>query len=195
MNYSAVLGKAYEIGTSEIRLTNAEKAAFGVVVFMIATAAGAFVRIPLPFSPVPLTLQTFFVLLAGAFLGKRLGAVSQTAYALVGASGLPIFAGAIGGALHLFGPTGGYIAGFIAASFMVGQLLDARRDQKFTRVLFVMAAASTLILVMGASWLAFGLHLGVEKAVMLGILPFLPGDAVKTVTAAIIFAGLRSRVR
>ena len=77
----------------------------GVLTFVILTSLGAFVRIPLPFSPVPITLQTFFVLLSGALLGSNLGTISQLSYLLLGASGLPVFTGAGSGLFYLLGPT------------------------------------------------------------------------------------------
>src|SRR5512137_1746469 len=105
--------------TELIRSKAASRAA-AVAVFAVLSMLGAFVRIPIPWSPVPLTLQTFFVLLSGACLGRRLGAVSQVCYVLVGIAGLPVFSQAGSGLLYLAGPTGGYLAGFIAASLWIG---------------------------------------------------------------------------
>ncbi|MCX5726738.1 MAG: biotin transporter BioY, partial [Candidatus Saganbacteria bacterium] len=93
------LRKVLDIGRKEIVVSPVACGVIGVFGFIILTAAGAFVRIPLPFTPVPLTLQTFFVLLAGAVLGRKLGLLSQAGYVILGMLGLPIFAGAAGGAL------------------------------------------------------------------------------------------------
>jgi biotin transport system substrate-specific component len=90
--------------------------------FGAATAMGAYIMIPLP--PVPITLQTLFVVLAGALLGGRLGALSQVVYLLLGIIGLPVFHGGKGGLGILLGPTGGYLVGFIAAAYVVGKLIE-----------------------------------------------------------------------
>ncbi|MBI4972331.1 MAG: biotin transporter BioY, partial [Candidatus Omnitrophica bacterium] len=103
----------------------------GVAVLVILTSLGAFVRIPLPFTPVPITLQTFFVLLSGAFLGSNLGAVTQLSYILLGVSGLPIFTAAGSGPLYLFGPTAGYLWGFVLASLFIGKFIKYSRDNFF----------------------------------------------------------------
>jgi biotin transport system substrate-specific component len=102
-------------------------AAIGVTFFVLATALSAYVRIPVPGSPVPITLQTFFVLLAGAVLGRKLGAASQIGYVILGAVGLPIFQGAGYGIAYLFGPTGGYLMGFAAAAY--ADIFPARPSQ------------------------------------------------------------------
>src|SRR5262245_41782242 len=91
-----------------------------VIGFAFLTWAGARVSVPIPFTPVPATLQTLAVLLAGAFLGARAGAASQTIYIMMGIAGLPVFALPGGGPAYLLGPTGGYLAGFVAAPFIVG---------------------------------------------------------------------------
>ncbi|MCH7819743.1 MAG: biotin transporter BioY, partial [Candidatus Marinimicrobia bacterium] len=83
--------------------------------FALLTALGALIRIPLPFTPIPITLQTFFVLLAGAMLGSKRGTLSQMVYVFAGAAGIPIFAGMSSGLALLAGPTGGFLAGFLLA--------------------------------------------------------------------------------
>ncbi len=159
--------------------------------FVVLTALGGSVRIPLPWTPVPLTLQTLFVVLAGATLGPAMGAASQGLYLLGGSVGLPIYAGGAGGLSYLLGsPTTGYLVGFVAAAALVGWLIR-RRQPSFGWSLLSMAAGSLVIYACGTLWLIFGLHLGPADAVVKGVLPFLAGDAVKSCAAAGLFRGYR----
>jgi len=167
----------------------------GVLVFAVLTALGAHVRIPLPFTPVPITLQTLFVALAGAALGPVLGPVSQGLYVLAGGLGLPVFAGGLGGWLHLAqGPTGGYLLGFLAATGLTGWMIR-RRDARFSWILLSMTAGHVLIYTCGMLWLALLLGVSLERAVSLGVLPFLAGDAAKLCVAAGLFRGAARRMR
>jgi len=152
----------------------------GVAAFALLTALGAFIRIPLPFTPVPVTLQTFFVVLAGVYLGGRDGAASQLAYLAVGATGLPVFAGGAGMA-HLFGATGGYLLAFPIAAWLVGVTL--RPGDRLPRALAVLLAAKLVIFGLGAAWLAAVLGVGAGRAIALGVLPFLPGAVLKLAAA------------
>ena len=166
-----------------------ERAAL-VVGFALLTALGAQVRIPLPFTPVPLSLQTFAVLLAGLVLGGGSGALSQAVYVAVGTLGAPVFAGGAGTA-WLFGPTGGYLMGFVLAALLVGQLsraLDAR--QRPWRLLGVLAAGIVAVYVPGVIWLALLTGMGLGKAVVFGALPFVPGDVLKALLAATVWMRL-----
>jgi len=95
-----------------------------------STAVGAFIAIPLPFSPVPIVLQNFFILLIALVLGPRMGTASVALYLLVGALGLPVFAGGKGGFAHFFGPTGGYLAGFLLSAWITGVLSAGGHRQK-----------------------------------------------------------------
>jgi biotin transport system substrate-specific component len=158
-----------------------------VAAFALATAVAAHVRVPMPLTPVPLTLQTMFVILSGVMLGPRLGAASQLAYLGMGIAGLPVFAAGIGMAA-LVGPTGGYLLAFPAAAFVAGSLArpgGGRGVMGALRLTVGLAAASLLILVSGAAWL--GVLTGdVAGAVALGLVPFLVGDAIKVLLAALI---------
>jgi biotin transport system substrate-specific component len=161
-----------------------------VVGFALLTALGAQVRIPLPFTPVPISLQTFAVLLAGLALGGGLGALSQAVYVVLGTLGAPVFAGGVGTA-WLFGPTGGYLIGFVLAALLVGQLsraLDVRHRP--WRLLGVLAAGIVAVYVPGVIWLALLTGMGLEKAVVVGALPFVPGDVLKALLAATIWMRL-----
>jgi len=165
-----------------------------VTSFIIMTALGAYVRIPLPFSPVPITLQTFFVILCGAILGRKLGTFAQASYVGLGVLGMPIFQSYGMGIMHLAGPTGGYLAGFIAAAFIVGNLLGKRASHSFLYSLFAMSAGLLAIYACGISWLMIGYKMDFVKAISLGCVPFIPGAALKLVTAAWIYSKLKPRI-
>jgi biotin transport system substrate-specific component len=160
--------------------------ASGILAFALLTALGAFVRIPLPFTPVPVTLQTFFVLAAGIYLGSRDAAVSQLGYLAMGAVGLPVFAGGGAGLGHFLGVTGGYLIAFPIAAALVGAAL--RPGDSVARATVVCVAATLLILALGALGVAASLNVGAERALALGVLPFLPGGAVKVAAAVALVA-------
>ena len=154
----------------------------GAVVFFAAcTAAGAQVRIPLPFSPVPVTAQTFFVLLPGALLGSRLGALTVLAYLTEGLAGLPVFAGGMTGASRLLGPTGGYLLGFVVAAFVAGWLAEHGWDRRVGSALLMMLAANAAIYAVALPYLA--VFVGSGNTLALGLYPFIAGDIVKTLAA------------
>jgi biotin transport system substrate-specific component len=155
----------------------------GVAAFALLTALGAFMRIPLPFTPVPITLQTFFVLTAGVYLGGRDAAASQLAYLLIGATGLPVFAGGAGIA-HLLGPTGGYLLAFPLAAWFVGA--HVRPGDRATRALAVLLIGMLAIFALGTAWLARVMDVDAERAIALGVLPFLPGEAIKLTAATLL---------
>jgi biotin transport system substrate-specific component len=140
---------------------------------VLGTALAAQVRIPLPFSPVPITLQTFAVLLSGALLGPWAGAGAQALYLLCGAVGLPLFAATVAG---LGGPTTGYLLAFPLAAFVAGAAF--RATSPLLRAAGLLAATCA-ILGLGAAWLALWTGKSTAVAVALGVLPFLPGDAMK----------------
>jgi len=170
-------------------------ALIGIAAFVVMTALGAQVRIPLPFTPVPITLQTFFVHLAGATLGPGFGAVSQAAYLAVGAAGAPVFAGGKAGLAVLQGPTAGYLVGFVLATIVVGGLIRRRPAPGYGWILFCMAAGSLTVYACGVSWLAWVLNLPLPVAVAKGMLPFLLGDVLKTCAAAALFLAYRRQAR
>lgn len=156
------------------------------------------VRIPLPWSPVPITGQTFAALLAGVLLGRWWGGISLVVYAGLGMAGIPWFNGWQGGIGALAGPTGGYIIGFILAALFIGYFTDRYiRSRSFFSMLTLMLFANfILIYVPGLIWL--GLWLNLVKAapadlvVLLGMgaLPFIVGDTIKAIAAAAIARGV-----
>jgi biotin transport system substrate-specific component len=149
----------------------------------LVVAASAQVAIPLPFTPVPITGQTFGVLLVGMLLGSRRGALSLLMYLLEGALGLPVFQAGTGGLLRLLGPTAGYLWSYPFAAFLMGFLVERGWDRSPVRTALAMLLGGFVILTMGTLWL--GLLTGSLKSAFLqGCLPFLPGDLVKTAFAA-----------
>lgn len=166
----------------------------GIIVFITLTSLGAFVRIPLAFTPVPLTLQTFFVLLSGAFLGGELGAVTQFSYVLLGASGLPIFSGAGSGVFHFFGPTAGYLFGFVAASWFVGRQIN-KKTNTLLRVFLLFCAGDLILLSLGVIWLKVLFGYSFTKLLFLGFIPFIPGDLIKVIAASLVYVRLDVRLR
>lgn len=155
----------------------------------LLTAVLAQVSIPLGFTPVPLTGQTFAVLLVGAALGWKRAVASQGLYWALGAVGLPFYAGAEGGWEAATGSTLGYLVGFVVAAGVVGLLAQRGQDRTFATSLPAMLLGSVVIYAFGVSWLAY--HLGVpfyagngEDAFTYGLLPFIAGDLLKLVLAA-----------
>jgi biotin transport system substrate-specific component len=168
---------------------------FGVLTFVLLTALGAYVRVPLGFTPVPLTLQTSFVILSGAVLGRHLGALSQFIYILIGVFGFSLFANSGSGVFYLLGPTTGYLFGFVLSSFLVGRLLKKNNNQGLLMsfVYFYCGAAS--ILLCGALGLVLVFKLTLAKAFVLGVMPFIFADAAKSLAAAIIYTKISKRAR
>lgn len=167
-----------------------------VGLFAALTAVGAQIQTPLPFSPVPVVLSNFFALLAGLVLGPRLGATTQVVYVLLGVVGVPVFAGMRGGPQVLAGPTGGYLVGFIVAAAVAGALRGSRVSAG--RAIAAAAVGAAVIYVTGVPWLIHVIGLqwpgmsgaGLRKVLVVGVLPFLPGDAFKAVVAGLITPAL-----
>jgi len=177
----------------EIIVNKALCRTIGVSLFVMLTALGAFVRIPLPFTPVPITLQTFFVLLSGAFLGS-LGALSQIIYVLLGVSGLTVFTGAGSGLPYLLGPTGGYLVGFILASFCVGRLIKHGKQNLFSAFI-ILCVADFILLSCGVIWLKLIFGYSFRKLLFMGFMPFVAGDLFKALFAASLYIRLESRIK
>jgi len=154
--------------------------------FAALTGVGGLIAIPLPFTPVPITLQTFFTFLAGAILGKYLGALSQLIYILLGVVGLPVFAKGSSGIGVLLGPSGGYLLGFVPAAFLVGWILEKKEKPPLELIVLAMIVGLLAIYLPGVGWLMWVTRLSLVKALFLGALPFLPGDGVKIVVGALI---------
>ena len=161
--------------------------------FGALTAVGAFIMIPLP--PVPITMQTFFVSLAGALLGGYLGAMSQVVYILLGVIGLPVFAGGKAGAGVLLGPTGGYLIGFVVGAYVIGRIVSLKKRAGFLWLLFAMLVGHIFIYVLGIAQLMVVAKLNLAKAIAVGLLPTIPGGIVKIVAAALICLKVRDHMK
>jgi biotin transport system substrate-specific component len=152
-------------------------------------ALSAKINLPLPY--VPMTLQTLVVLMIGAAYGWRLGTATVIAYLAEGAIGLPVFAGPVGGLAPLLGPTAGYLAGFVAAAFITGWLSERGWDRSVPRLFVAMGLGHIVILAAGFAWLAFGMKLGVEKAWLVGIAPFVAASVIKNALGAALVPAIR----
>jgi biotin transport system substrate-specific component len=166
---------------------------------ILLTAAGsAFIALTaqisfqLPFTPVPITGQTLGVLLTAALLGRSRGIAAVTACLLEGFGGLPVFSGGAGGLLWLFGPTGGYLLGFLPAAFVVGSLSESGWDKRVLTTGAAMALGEMAIFVVGVSWLRF--YVGVENSLAMGLYPFVAGEVIKISLATAALPSLRRMV-
>jgi len=177
--------------TAAVPLPGVALQAFYVLMFALATAAGA--RLEIPHVPVPYTLQTLVVILAGAFLGARNGFLSQCAYLALGAAGAPVFAGGAAGPAVLAGPTGGYLLAFPLAAALVGTLTGSRHTP--ARVVLAMAAGLAAIFTLGAVQLAVVATHRISTALQAGVLLFSWWDCLKLGAASMIYfeAGKRWR--
>ena len=155
-----------------------------VIGFSLLTALAA--QVVIPIGPVPITGQTFAVLLTGALLGPRLGAMAMIAYLIEGASGLPFFAGGQFGLVHLMGPTGGYLVAFPAAAFITGAFAEHGWDRRFFSAAAAMAIGSIIIIVCGCVWFSLLTHTSIVNAGRVTVAPFILGDIVKILLAAAV---------
>jgi biotin transport system substrate-specific component len=142
------------------------------------------IKILLPFGPVPVTGQTFAVLMIGALLGSRRGGLAVLAYLIEGAAGLPVFA--FGGGAALFaGPTGGYLLGFLPAAYVTGLLAERGWDRRIGTTVLAMVIGNAVIYACGLFWLCCLMGTG-TKVLTVGLYPFVPGDLLKIALAAIV---------
>jgi biotin transport system substrate-specific component len=151
----------------------------------LLTAGAARLAIPVPWSPVPITGQTFAVLLTAATLGARRAFLAQAIYLAEGAAGLPFFAGGAGGAAFLAGPTGGYLLAFPFAAALTGFLAGRGWDRRFATTLAAMLLGSAVIFAIGLAGLSR--FVPADQLLAAGLLPFVPGDLIKAVLAALAF--------
>lgn len=181
---SALLWPHRSDGSSNL-LRSAILVALGVGLLTLS----AKVNLPLPY--VPMTLQTLVVLMIGAAYGWRLGGTTIMAYLATGFAGAPVFAGPIGGLAPLVGPTAGYLFGFVAAAVVTGFLCERGWDRSVPLLFVAMAIGHMLILAAGFGWLAFGMKLGVEKAWLVGVQPFIVASLIKNSLGAALVPAIR----
>jgi len=160
-----------------------------ISLFAALTAVGAFISIPI--YPVPLTLQTLFTLLAAMTLGSVMGASSQIIYVLLGVIGLPVFAGFKAGIGILFGPTGGFLFGFIISAYVIGKIIEVKKEKNFFYYSLAGLSGMIIIYVTGITQLSLITGIGIKRALLIGVLPFLPGDILKIITASFIASKLK----
>jgi biotin transport system substrate-specific component len=164
--------------------------AAAVLFVTVLTAVAAQISIPLPFTPVPFTLQPMVVLLGGAALGARLGMSSQILYLALGLAGLPVFAASPllpQGFARLLGPTGGFLMSYPFAAFTAGYLAERGFDRRYLTSVLAMGAGLAIVFACGVSWMAWGVpHLGLTTAVRTGLVPFVPADIFKIFLAATV---------
>ena len=167
-----------------------------VLLVTTLTAIAAQVSVPLPFTPVPFTLQPMVVLLGGAALGARLGMASQVLYLALGMAGLPVFAASAilpQGIFRLLGPTGGYLMSYPIAAFVTGTLAERGFDRRYITSVIAMAAGLAIVFTGGVLWLAWfarPAHSGLTGALQTGLYPFLPADIIKICVAAAVMPGI-----
>jgi biotin transport system substrate-specific component len=154
-------------------------------------SAGAFISIPIPGSPVPIVLQNMFVILAGMVLSPGWAALTVGVYLVLGAVGLPVFAGATGGLAHLAGPTGGFLIGFPIAAAVVAGILQKKdaatvADTGLPRQALSLIVGFMVMYATGVPWLALTAGLSFPQAIAAGMLPFIPGDIIKMIVLLLL---------
>ncbi len=176
--------KKTETGDRKKQQSNLKLLVFSAL-FAALTAAIAPFKIPLWFTPVPITLQTLAVLMSGAMLGPYYGALAMILYVVVGALGLPVFAGGGSGIGALLGPTGGYLISYFIAAFVIGKVVQMRKEPKYVDYVVAMVAGTLIIYLLGAGWAMVVLPELTLTAVLIGwVLPFIIGDTIKLLIAA-----------
>ena len=155
-----------------------------VIVFSLFIAAAA--QFAIHIGPIPITGQTFAVLLTGALLGSRLGAAAVIAYLIEGATGLPFFAGGAAGLARFFGPTGGYLIAFPAAAFITGAFAEHGWDKNYPQAVGAMAIGSVIIFLGGWAWYSVLMNTAPVAAFQIAVAPYLLGDVIKIALAAAV---------
>ena len=177
------MARALTLSDIVVKRTDFLSHALLVVGASVLTGLAAQIAIPLPWTPVPLTGQTFAVLLSGILLGSRRAALAQILYLIEGAAGLPVFAGGVGGPVVFLGPTVGYLLGFPLAAFLTGYLAERGWDRRFSTTVLAMLIGSTAIFAVGLAGLAR--FVPASALLSTGLWPFLPGDLIKATLAAL----------
>jgi len=158
-----------------------------VLFVTVLTAAGAQLSFPLPFTPVPFTIQPMIVLIGAAALGPRLGALAQIFYLMLGIAGLPVFAFSPElpqGIARLLGPTGGYLMAYPIAAFVTGLLAERGLDRRYFTSILAMGVGLSVIFAGGVLWIARAT--GIEAALATGLYPFIVVDVIKVVAAGLV---------
>ncbi|MBU0691983.1 biotin transporter BioY [bacterium] len=180
---------------AEVKIREQYRLLYNVLVVLTGSfliAAIAQLEFILPFSPVPITGQTFAVLVVAMALGAVRGGLAVLTYLIEGCAGLPVFAGGASGIAFLFGPTGGYLVGFLAAAVLVGFLAERGWDRNIILTLIAMYFATIIIFCIGLCWL--GVFVPYDQVYSLGLWPFIPGAIIQIAAAAILLPTVRKFV-
>ncbi|MDP2955287.1 MAG: biotin transporter BioY [Longimicrobiales bacterium] len=187
---SSVANTLRTLSAHQVVADDRARTGIGMVAFVLAMSFGAYVAVPLPWTPVPMTLQPLFVLLAGAVLGPRAGAGAMAGYLMVGAAGAPVFSLGGAGLPWLLGPTGGYLVAMPAAAWLVGAA--AGRDAGWLRLLGALTLGMATIYLGGLAHLFLLTRQEIGALLAVGVLPFLAGDVTKILAAALLARSIRS---
>ena len=194
--HPTLLATLSTVSRSDSRAVRAAERAGAVAFVTVLTAIAAQISVPLPFTPVPLTLQPMAVLLGGAALGARLGMTSQLAYLALGIAGLPVFAASPAlaqGPARLLGPTGGYLMAYPIAAFVTGWLAERGFDRRYVTAVLAMSCGLIIIFAGGVLWLTRFMQ--PAAALAAGLYPFIAEDIVKLLVAGAIMPALWSLTR
>ena len=183
MKQNTLISNIVKIESKEKEILKNVLLVLGGVAFLSLMAQ---IMIPLPYTPVPITLGTFGVTLMALLYGRKLGTATILSYVVAGSLGAPIFAGAKAGSL--FSPTGGYILGYIIAVVILGYLADKGVTKSYVKTILSLLLSSAIILILGA--LVLMLFVPIKNVFMAGVLPFIPGDMLKAVAATLLFPRL-----
>jgi biotin transporter BioY len=183
MNYKAQNLTLIDVVFPKIESKNLALVKDILLVLSFAILTGICAKLKIEIGVVPITLQTFAVLISGALLGSKRGALSQITYLLMGLAGIPWFSRG-GGMSYVFSPTFGYILGFVLAAFFVGFLCERGFDRKIETAILAMLVGNILIYLPGLLWLAR--FVGFEKVLLVGFYPFILGDLIKLFLASLI---------
>ena len=184
MNQTATLAAPQPKVLADVVSNTRVRDAALVVGAALLTAACAQISLPIPGSPVPVTGQTFAVLLTGAALGANRGALGQLLYVAMGLAGLPFYADGEHGIDVVWGATGGYLVAFPLSAWICGKLAERRYDRTPVTALPAFLAGSLVVFAIGVPWLAISADLSLAKALDLGFVPFVPGGILKAALAA-----------
>ncbi|MCK8824890.1 biotin transporter BioY [Fuchsiella alkaliacetigena] len=163
-----------------------------VVVSLFAALTGVGSLLAIPIGTTPITLQVFFTLTAGALLGAKLGALSQVLYLLLGAVGVPVYAGGTAGIAYLVGPTAGFLFSFPLAAYLAGSLVEEKRSLDFKSVFKSMLLALALIYLLGVIGLMIVTGMGIKAAIISGVLPFIIPDIIKIIAGSYLTLRLKN---
>lgn len=191
---NAIISSARQWAVHEVAPSRSVRVGLGIVAFVIMTSLSAYVSVPLPGTAVPMTLQSLFVILAGAVLGPWAGAAAMVSYLGVGLAGAPVFSVGHAGVAWLLGPTGGYLIAFPAAACAVG-LLAGGRDAGVLRVLGALVVGTMVIFVGGVAQLLVITMQDFSTVFALGVAPFMIGGVIKALIALVVVRQIRTTGR